>query len=466
MQNLRSSWTAVAIVSTLLSCGPAGSGDGGAQRWLPAAPSVLDELGHFGVAHNGKPLVWARSYVVDLTGDGQSEIVIVTSYDFLLQLTPSPIRTYAVRGGTLVEITETLFPGGAPSAVFNRELVFGDFNNDGYPDLFLSNHGTEAFRPHPGEQNRLYLSDGLGHLIDSTDTHLPTITDFSHGSAAADIDGDGRLEIFVNNLGGGETPWSYLMRQDDEGRFSVVADARFDGAGILPDAIMNRNSGYYATFVDMTDDGSVDLFLGPIPNVGEHSGWKHVLLLNDGTGRFTLADPDRLPNVREFQGFTPSAARTEDVLVGDITGDGRDDLVSFVRYGDFQGAFYTVFVNNGDGTFSDETEARLPGQTFEPLVTSIPEAQLVDLNGNGHLDLLARAFDFGADPGGSATRTWAYLNDGTGHFEALPEVGAFRPKFAVLDVNGDGVMDLVTEHRDWTSMGESYLAISFGRDVW
>lgn len=443
--------------------GSGGPGDPQDDLLFASAPDVLWGIGHLGYGPTGKLLLPDRYYVADMEGDGQQELIIYTSYGFLQQLQPSPIMVFTAVNGTLNNVTEDVFPDGPPSAVGNRDLHFADMNDDGQLDLFLSNQGTEALDPFPGEQNGLYLSNGHGQWFDATETHLPQILDFSHGSSVSDIDGDGRVEIHVLNLGGGENPGSYLLRQDDHGHYVKVADTLSNGNGVYPSEIIGKDSGFFSTFADVNSDGAVDLFLGPLFDVVVAGEWAYGVLLNDGNGSFSLADPETLPLVREFEGFEPAAPLPEAILVGDINGDERDDIVAFARYGDFKGSFFVVLVNQVDGALADETKERLPEQTFDPIETSVPQAHLIDVDADGDLDLVASAFDWSTSPDGDALISWHYLNDGSGNFHEwlnLP-VGS-GPGRAFLDADGDGDLDLVSEYRDWSSEGESYIAVFEG----
>jgi hypothetical protein len=86
---------------------------------------------------------------------------------------------------------------------WSRNFVIADFNGDGRPDVFIDNTGLEVgdVSTWPGEQNTLLLSAPDGELHDVSATNLPQVSDFSHGSSAADVDGDGDVDIWVNNLG-------------------------------------------------------------------------------------------------------------------------------------------------------------------------------------------------------------------------------------------------------------------------
>lgn len=455
----------VSICSILIAgCGGGGGGNGSLDgenegsdsnvEQTYAAPETLSMRQSLGYATGGQPLTWDRAYTADLTGDGKDELLIYTSFDYLDQQDPSPFVVFGQKNGRFQVITDDLFPEGAPEAVINRTLQLADINGDGHLDLFLDNHGTEAIRPFPGEQNRLYLSDGQGQWFDATDTHLPAIRDFSHGSSVGNVDNDPEPEILVINLGGGEPGYgglNYLLNQNESGVYEKVADFRDNFNGVFPTELQTIGSPFFSKFVDLTGNGVMDVFGGQVnmPQTGD-LGYGYMALINDGAGSFEVADPNTLPTPRAFPGYQPPVGTPEAILAGDIDGDGDKDILSFDRYGNFLGSYFSVFVNQGDGTFTDETEARLPGQDFGPRNTNIPQAQLVDLNGDGHLDFIAKGWDFGADPNGGTFVSWLYLNDGTGHFAEAgrSEFPDTSPPFAVLDIDGDGLNDIVSGDYD------------------
>jgi hypothetical protein len=107
---------------------------------------------------------------------------------------------------------------------------------------------------------------------------------------------------------------------------------------------------------------------------------------------------------------------------GDLNGDGKPDIVLANAPTDqsLTGAWLQVLINNGDGTFRDETNTRLPGQHADNTNPWIPFPQLIDINGDGKLDLLTHLTS--PFPGVHAR---AYLNDGEGNFKPI-NVAAFR----------------------------------------
>lgn len=160
---------------------------------------------------------------------------------------------------------------------------------------------------------------------------------------------------------------------------------------------------------DLDGDGSIDILI-----VSEDDRAKE-LYLNDGQARFRDAS-DRIP----------STAVTNGAIALDIDGDGDQDLV-LANAGPDQ-----VLVNDGRGRFVDESATRLPPDT-----DTSQDVASADFDGDGHPDLA-----FGNEDGNRVL-----LNDGSGVFRALPE-GAWPQakeetrKIVPGDVDGDGDIDL------------------------
>jgi hypothetical protein len=94
--------------------------------------------------------------------------------------------------GTLVDAS-AIVDGPLPITVHPREIVVSDFNGDNKPDFFLADHGYDA-NPFPGFQNQLLLSTESGY-VNATGSSLPALIDFTHSAIAADVDGDGDVDL-------------------------------------------------------------------------------------------------------------------------------------------------------------------------------------------------------------------------------------------------------------------------------
>ena len=401
----------------------------------------------------------------DVNGDGHEDVVLqLWAGDLAASKPPSPIVMLLNDGaGSLVDGTATLIGGPIPEVFVVRQFIIEDFNGDGQNDIFMSNHGREDKPEHfDGEQNRLLLSGPDGRLRDMTAQHLPQVSDFSHGSSAADVDGDGDIDVWVNNLGGGEAP-SYLLLNDGSGAFRIVADIgypfpdfrgreRIVGTnGRLPDLLVGSYP-FWTHFIDAENDGDADLYLGLIENI-ENSD-RTGILLNDGTGRFTLSCAEAIPPP-PIDGIW----KTQDSVRADLNQDGLHDLLLYQSDSMYEGHFVQVLISNGDGSFRDETSLRLPAQVRAFQGGGAPIFWFRDINGDGHNEILN--FLYGPDFQPATDVIDSYLNMGNGVFTALPDDFVnVRPIVAAVDVHGDGWVDFLDAQYDFNPFGEAELFLT------
>jgi hypothetical protein len=356
----------------------------------------------------------------DLNGDGLEDVVITKS-------TFQTYETYELDillndgNGSLVLATSSVFSGTVPAVQNPTQVVIADFNGDGVNDIFVADHGYDAY-PFPGYQNTLVLSAPDGKLVNAT-ANLPQQKDFTHSAAAADIDGDGDQDLYIGNIWGQNLINPPILVNDGNGAFAIGEDRLHESL----DLTQNVYTG--CEFVDVNKDGSLDLVLG-IDN--QHSTSHSVVLLNDDLGSFTQS-PIALP-AKPF-------AVTDiglDIQPVDLNADGYQDLLIAYTKGDpsYVGRYVQVLINNQDGTFRDETGTRLPqSDNNDPYIHRL---YLRDLDRDQDMDLIAKQEEW-RDPD-----PLVFLNDGAGHLSQHPlHFGVGWLNYAFLDFDGDGGHDLV-----------------------
>jgi hypothetical protein len=346
----------------------------------------------------------------DLNGDGFADVV-VTRIEYPSAYVTHPIGIFLADGhGGFVD-GSSLFGGPVPQTEHGRQILIADFNGDHRNDIFVADHGYDA-PPFPGYPNTLVLSAPDGKLVDASG-NLPAESGFSHSATAADIDGDGDLDIFVGNLCCTPPPPEILVN-DGTGHFTLAT-------GRLPSDVTDETTSYTRSlFIDVNKDGSPDLVLG-----GDGTNASRVLL-NDRHG--TFHDGSALP-------AKPYGANAILISIAtlDVNADGYPDLLAGFTQSDpfYVGRRIQVLVNAGDGSFRDETATRLPVQSDG---MGWPYAiRVADVNSDGHVD-------FGVSPT-YPDKPSLFIDDGTGVFRVqdLPET---QGTFAFVDANADGSSDL------------------------
>ena len=369
----------------------------------------------------------------DFNGNGFMDIVITR------MIFRSP-QTFALDillndgDGNLILRTSDIFTGEIPQVQHPREIVFADFNGDGVTDIFISDHGQDG-DPWPGYQNTLVLSAPGGRLTDATG-NLPQQSDFTHSSAAADIDADGDMDLFIGNIYGQTRTPPQIWVNDGSGKF-LIAEGR------IPPEQTNLDLNKYTSsiFVDVNNDTFPDLILG-----ADNSSPNSAVLLNDGNGFFTL-----LPDAFPVKALSPRSI-VLDIVTVDIDGDGFQDLMMNFTAG-YVGRYIQILINNGDGTFRDETETRLT----QPQIGDewMHRILLADINKDSHLDIVTQI------NGMDARFLPIFLNNGNGYYSPVEIAHHILDSrlFIFIDIDNDGGLDILSSVTTWEGDPEQHFLI-------
>ena len=362
--------------SFLYACGGGGGGGGGSSDTVDQGNSPSSNANAGTSYSNSKPDIWidysslalpagsgdlkdAIAYL-DADGDMDTDIFMATGQYLLNGEVNSAL--FLNDGAAFVPSTAA-FSDDMPPATHARKSLVADFDANGLDDIFVLDHGFDA-NPFPGSDPKLILQDSVGSF---TWRKLSGETGFHHGGAAADIDNDGDIDIFV----GGFDPFFYI--NDGNAVFTATTD-RFS---------TDLNKIFSAELIDIDEDGFVDLIVG----AHERDGDKTSIYWGSSSGSYTNSDRTVLPAVAFF-------GAALDFDAEDVDGDGdRDLVINRTRDGDdgtlkgfYQGRTLQLLQYDGARTFTDITATNidLPGGDSD---LWFPWVRLQDIDSDGDVDL-------------------------------------------------------------------------------
>jgi hypothetical protein len=344
--------------------------------------------------------------------------------------------------------------GGVESKKYILESVgcgcaFIDYDNDGWMDIFLLS-GTRLTGDPPEATNRLYKNNRDGTFSDVTEKAGLKAVGWASGVCIGDYNNDGFEDIFCtyfgqnrlhrNNGDGTFTDVTKAAGLWNDHANDQRADQTRWGAG--------------CSFLDYDRDGHLDLFVSnyvrfsledaPVPGENVNCNWKgvpvecgprglptgrHSLYHNNGDGTFTdVSQKAGIASATESYGMT--------VVAADLDEDGWTDILVAC-----DSTPSLLFMNNHDGTFREEGVLRGVALSDDGMEQAGMGVGVGDYDLDGHLDLFKTHF---ADDANGL-----YHNDGKGNFDDMTRSSrlAVETRYicwgaGIVDLDNDGYPDL------------------------
>lgn len=292
---------------------------------------------------------------------------------------------------------------------WNYACCWADFTGDGYDDLFVCNNDADN-----GKHNFLYFNNGDGTFTKITEGDIITDSNSSYGCAAADYDNDGDIDLFVSNYNENNC----LYNNSGDGTFTKI---------ISGSIVTNNGKSTGCEWIDYDKDGWLDIF---ICNRDE----PNFLYNNNGDGTFTR--------------ITTGLIVTENRNSGNCCwADYDDNGYPDVFIANSGPNYNSLFLNNGDGTFSQVTG--------DPIVSDLESFNICctgDYDNDGDFDVFTAP---GMLPA-SAYDLYLYQNNGDGSFVRIPNLPHAGINSgggcAMIDYDNDGDLDIFESAYDGSSI--------------
>ena len=325
--------------------------------------------------------------LIDYDNDGWLDIYLVngSTYDALAGKAAPPHAAlfHNNHDGTFTNVTAK---AGVANDRWGFGVAIGDFDNDGWPDIFVCNFG----------KNRLYRNNHDGTFTDVAEKAGVTLGNWSDGATWGDYDGDGRLDLFVSGYvhydlnhqpdsDKGGVPFAYCQLHG----FKVMCGPR--GLPGEPDHLFHNNGdgtftdvsakagvsdpgayyGFTAIFADVNNDGRPDLL---VANDSE----PNYLYINKGDGTFD--------DQSYVSGFALNNDGREIASMGLAVGDYMNNGLLDLLVTDFSDDYKALYRNDGDASFTDVASEADIAQIPVPFVGW--GDGIIDYDNDGWKDLL------------------------------------------------------------------------------
>ncbi len=432
------------------------------DREIPRLIDIYEKTG-IKFAHTSAPekkyIVESMSggvLLIDFDRDGWLDIYFTNAPTVEMELKGEKSKSLLYRNkrdGTFEDVTDKAgvgFPGYAMGG------AVGDFNNDGFPDMYITCLG----------ENVLYKNNGDGTFTDVTENAAVTDKRWSAGAAFGDFDRDGYLDLVVAN-------YVDFDLKDLPG-FGSLPTCKFRGIDVQcgPRGLKGAGDSYFknngdGTFTDLTEKAEMvdpDGFYGMQPIVSDYAGngTQDVYIANDSTPNFfyQYKGGNVFEEIGLLSGTGVSGDGSEQGSMGAAIGDYLHTGKPALYVTNFADEYNTLYRNNGDYDFSDVSFAAKVALVSRPYVGW--GTGFFDLDNDTWLDLFVvngHVYpQIDQIESGSAKfkqRKLMFINKGDGTFcDASDLAGSVlaEPRVsrgaAFGDIDNDGNVDVVVEDLD------------------
>jgi hypothetical protein len=347
--------------------------------------------------------------------------------------------------GTFTDVTERAGLSGAPQGYYSMGVAVGDYDNDGFDDIYVTGFGG----------NILYHNNGDGTFADVTKKAGVGGGGWSASAGFFDYDNDGNLDLFVtryidwtfktNRYCGEKRPGyrAYCHPDNYDGVTNILyhnnGDGTFTDVSEKAGVANPRGKGLGVAFADYDSDGFTDIFVA-------NDSVQCFLYHNNGNGTFNevglLAGVGYNEDGKTFAGMGADFS--------DYDNDGLPDIVVT----DLSNERYILFRNNGDGSFRDATNQS--GLGSATLAFSGWSTRFFDFDNDGWKDLFV-AQSHVMDTIEKTSPNLKYqeppllLRNESGHFVRVIAGEVFRQDWAGRgaafgDIDNDGDIDIAVSN--------------------
>ena len=344
------------------------------------------------------------------------------------------IGSATVVGTNFTASSTVLFDGAAVQTFYeNSTLQFT------MPDTVWSvaqSHTVQVTDPTNGKSNvatfEVYTPQPGPSLFAGQLTQYMSETQLAN-SLVPNLKGDGRAGLIMATTASSSSPSAIVVRYGQtDGTFSDPTPLVSFPLQLSPNLVIAG---------DFNGDGYIDVVLIGGEPTSQNS---YEVLLNDGTGNFSSGGTGSVPS---------SSAAALPAVVGDFNGDGKLD---FAYGGSVNGQPFSLFLGNGDGTFSAPIPIGASSSTASPTL-----AAAADLNQDGFTDIVYLDTYYNAP-----NQIRMLLSAGDGSYTDTPVAGLPSPTlgFAVGDFNNDHIPDIfaVNGNSVGFGLGQAYLGAGNG----